>query len=320
MMSQPVIASSFASGPTGPSVNGIFTGKFIVNFNFAYTGSGQYLSAGNNYYGGQEEYSCNLSPGQCSIFGYQGTHHYKVWQNASGDLYYDLDDKCGNNCGQIAGSASDAPGVAQVLFDQVIVIDETPPVVSITSPTNNANTSAPAISVTGIVSDGNESGVASVKVNGVNATISGSGFSATVPLTTGLNTVTVLASDKAGHQSSTQITVLRQAGSSVSGGSTSGTNKLTETQSPIKQVPVAQGDVSAANSATPQAVVVSKSKKNILVQAATYGGLALAGSLLLTFLILVILFVLNRFSIIKVEFPNNVSPNNREKQLPPRSK
>ena len=62
------------------------------------------------------------------------------------------------------------------------------PVVTISSPANGATVTSSPVTVTGTAGGG--SGVKSVTVNGVNATVSGSNWSATVPLTRGHNTLT----------------------------------------------------------------------------------------------------------------------------------
>ena len=80
------------------------------------------------------------------------------------------------------------------------------PVVAISTPMSGSTTSASSITVTGTATDRD---VASVKVDGVTATVgSGGAFSATVPLSTaGANTITVVATDGAGNQGSSSVIV-----------------------------------------------------------------------------------------------------------------
>jgi hypothetical protein len=93
-----------------------------------------------------------------------------------------------------------------------IIYDATPPSVDITSPADGSSTAASSITVSGDVSD-LTSGVASVVVNGVAATLSGtptSGFSAAdVALDCGANTITATATDNATNQAQDSITVTR---------------------------------------------------------------------------------------------------------------
>jgi len=82
--------------------------------------------------------------------------------------------------------------------------DTTPPVMEITSPTNNAEVNQSPVTVNGTISD--ESTV-TVTVNGINATISNGSYSASIPLVTGSNTLTAIATDAAGNTASTSIQV-----------------------------------------------------------------------------------------------------------------
>ena len=70
------------------------------------------------------------------------------------------------------------------------------PVVAITSPANGATVTTSTVVVQGTATDA-ISGIAAVTVNGVAATVTGSNWSATVPLVSGANTITATASDNA---------------------------------------------------------------------------------------------------------------------------
>jgi len=91
--------------------------------------------------------------------------------------------------------------------DGEVVADTVPPLVSITSPAGDSETSESSIQVAGSASD--ETELASVTVNGVSATLSGNIFSATVPLSEGENTLTAVATDAAGNTASSSIVVSR---------------------------------------------------------------------------------------------------------------
>ena len=81
----------------------------------------------------------------------------------------------------------------------------TPPTITIGSPSAGASESSSSITVSGSVSAA--TGVASVSVNGVAATLSGTGYSATVPLSSGANTLTAVLTTKAGATASSTETV-----------------------------------------------------------------------------------------------------------------
>ncbi len=83
-------------------------------------------------------------------------------------------------------------------------LDTAAPIIQITSPANNSYINTPIITLTGNV---NET-VTSVKVNGVDAQISGNNFILTgISLTEGANAITVEATDLAGNKAAASITV-----------------------------------------------------------------------------------------------------------------
>jgi hypothetical protein len=85
-------------------------------------------------------------------------------------------------------------------------IDETPPLISISSPSNGAFVSAAALQVAGSVSD-NLSGVASLTCNGSPATVTSGSFTCNVTLASGLNSIRLQAIDVAGNTANGQISV-----------------------------------------------------------------------------------------------------------------
>ena len=93
----------------------------------------------------------------------------------------------------ISASATDAAG--NTGSAAISVTRATPPTISITSPANGLLTRNTPVSVTGNVSG---SPPLSVNVNGVGATVGGSSFSASVPLSEGPNTLTAVATNAAG--------------------------------------------------------------------------------------------------------------------------
>ncbi|MCZ7619146.1 MAG: hypothetical protein M5U32_12865 [Myxococcota bacterium] len=96
------------------------------------------------------------------------------------------------------GSASDAVSVT---------IDTTPPLVTITAPEPGTLTAAAAVTVTGTVTDA--SPIASISVNGVPATLSGSSFTAEPSLAIGEQVLTAEATDAAGNTGSDATSVIR---------------------------------------------------------------------------------------------------------------
>lgn len=113
----------------------------------------------------------------------------------------------------ITGTAVDLAGntaTASVTLN----IDKTPPSLTISSPINGASVSGSSLTMTGTVTDA-LSGVAasSVSCNGVTAGLTGSSFSCLVPLASGLNNLSVKATDVAGNTTTTAVSVTAQLAS-----------------------------------------------------------------------------------------------------------
>ena len=103
----------------------------------------------------------------------------------------------GPGSNSISVVASDING-ASTSERRLITLDSTRPVVTISSPDDNATLSASFVEVTGVLS---KTGSALISVNGSSAqsaTVNGNAFSGTVNLQPGLNTITVTALDPAG--------------------------------------------------------------------------------------------------------------------------
>ncbi len=88
-------------------------------------------------------------------------------------------------------------------------IDGTAPSVTISSPTAGAIIDADSVEVRGTVTGDD---VARVTVNGAQATLTASTFTANVPIDLGLNAITALATDHAGNAGSTSIEIERGRG------------------------------------------------------------------------------------------------------------
>lgn len=98
---------------------------------------------------------------------------------------------------------SDNTGSATATFH--VVLDDQPPVVAISSPTEGQVVSETPFPVIGTVTD--QSAIASVTVNGVAATVTGNVFTASVPLADGSNTLIVEARDVHGNLGTASVSV-----------------------------------------------------------------------------------------------------------------
>jgi hypothetical protein len=86
-----------------------------------------------------------------------------------------------------------------------VTLDSVPPVVSVTAPANNSSFGTTRIDVSGTFV---ESSIASVSVNGVPAFLSGATWTAlNVPLGTGANMISAIATDLAGNAGNATITI-----------------------------------------------------------------------------------------------------------------
>jgi hypothetical protein len=85
-------------------------------------------------------------------------------------------------------------------------LDTTPPVLSISSPANNAHVSTPSLAVVGSITDA-LSGIGLVACNGIPAKISGSSFSCNISLSSGVNTITGTGTDIAGNSANATVSV-----------------------------------------------------------------------------------------------------------------
>ncbi|PYS39182.1 MAG: hypothetical protein DMF71_15620, partial [Acidobacteria bacterium] len=93
--------------------------------------------------------------------------------------------------------------------------DTTPPRVAIISPVDNSTSTSASVAVSGTASDNgsNDTGLANITVNGTAASYdsaTGTWSLTSIDLVLGSNTITAVATDNTGNQSSTQITVTRQ--------------------------------------------------------------------------------------------------------------
>jgi hypothetical protein len=113
-----------------------------------------------------------------------------------------------NNLVAVATDAAGNIGTATIR----VTADVSPPIVSITSPQAGDTVATPAVTVTGLVNDLTLGTVnetqATVTVNGVAATVANRGWVATgVALVPGSNTLTAVATDQAGNQTTARLQV-----------------------------------------------------------------------------------------------------------------
>jgi len=124
--------------------------------------------------------------------------------NADGSFSYALTLAAGANT--ITTIATDTAGNQQV-DTRTVTYDLNIPVLALTAPADNSTTVQSFINVTGTIS---EAATVAVSVNSGSpqtAAISGSGFSATVNLAAGVNTIDIIATDLAGNTASAKRTV-----------------------------------------------------------------------------------------------------------------
>ncbi len=92
------------------------------------------------------------------------------------------------------------------------VVDNTPPLLSINTYSDNIFTTARSVVISGGSSDALGSGIATIKINGILVDSVNGDFSVTLDnLSMGSNTVTVTATDKAGNYTTRALTIIRTA-------------------------------------------------------------------------------------------------------------
>jgi len=117
--------------------------------------------------------------------------------------YYSIDVEAANAAGQTAAvSGANMPGL------RLVVEDKTAPTLTVKSPADGLVTVAASVTVSGTASD--SGGLKGVTVNGSAVTVAANGgFSTTVSLANGQNTITVTATDNSGNTSTVSRTVTK---------------------------------------------------------------------------------------------------------------
>ncbi|MCX6063923.1 MAG: stalk domain-containing protein, partial [Caldiserica bacterium] len=108
------------------------------------------------------------------------------------------------------GSLPGLNGPELVSLPETSLSDTNPPVVTVTSPSNGATTILSQVNVQGTVTDSG-SGTEDLSINGNPVSVSSAGvFSFSVTLLSGMNTITILAWDKAGNKTEKTLTLTYQ--------------------------------------------------------------------------------------------------------------
>ncbi len=157
------------------------------------------------------------------------------------DLAFSVSVPLSEGSNAITATATNAGGEGQDAIN--VILDTTPPTISIGSPANLAVLNSTTLTVTGPVS-----GADSVTVNGVSAAINSGSFSANITLVEGANSITATAVDAAGNSASDSIDVtVELAGSVILGINIS---------SPAEGAEVSNSPVTVTGIASPATVTV----------------------------------------------------------------
>lgn len=116
-------------------------------------------------------------------------------------------------------NVSDNDGNAATAASSSFTVDTVPPALNVSAPQNNLVTNATEVTVSGTTSD-DTSNIASIEVflNNVSqgtATVSGNSWTKEITLTSGVNTIKVVATDNAGLTSTVERTVTLDTGAPV---------------------------------------------------------------------------------------------------------
>ena len=300
-------ALQYVSGPVCTTVNGwctthpLLTVKTVGAVCLGYPQPSQQFQidvAGWSWSGGADN-----TPPQAQA----GKHYVQVLSDSNSDEFLENDGKT-ITPNAACGSTTGTPSV--VVWQGYIQWDETPPTVSIMSPSNNSNEDTSKITVTGAVSD-DASGVASVAVNDVAATLGNGTYSAIINLQTGINTISIVAKDNAGHQASQSETVflreIPQDKPSASSQTHSDTQTVTQTSNPATASSSNTADTTTKldtkSQDTKGSSMPSKPTDNLkLVKTVATGTGVSLGTVLS---IIIIMLVLDRLGVIEIKLFHN---------------
>jgi hypothetical protein len=189
------------------------------------------------------------------------------------------------------------PTEPETIWEGDIKWDSGSPSIIISSPSNNSNTDGSTVTISGTVSDA-ISGVQSVKVNGINAGISGGSFSASIPVSNGLNTLIAVVTDYAGHTAQAQVVVNKITSCGNTGCSaTTGSTQKTNSQKPNN---INDSDTNSNNQSSDEALKEGTNNDDnpTLVKGVVKGG---GIGLATIFAFIIILLILDKFRIIEIK-------------------
>lgn len=183
--------------------------------------------------------------------------------------------------------------------------DSTAPQISITSPATNSNSTDGMLKVSGKVFD-STSGVDSVTVNGIAATVNGNSFTATIPLSMGLNTVLATARDVAGNSQKSNSVIINRLPAATENTPASG-NGASETTN--------QNGSSTSSNDSQQTTLYNKSNDKKEVTGSLVSTVAKTGgvSILGVFLIAALIIFLDKLGILEIKIlPGLMSKTKRK--------
>lgn len=210
---------------------------------------------------------------------YEGTIRPTAISSGEPGGYFSVTVEATNSTGQTATlSGASYPGL------RLVVQDTTAPTVNITSPTDNLVTAAASVTVSGTAFD--TSGVASVTVNGAAAALGADGsFSVSVNLSSGSNTIKIVATDTVGNAATVTRTVVRAvsgpalaitspaAGALIRAESVTVSGTVSDSVSPVASVTVNGVSASVSGSTWSASVPLTEGANTLTATAANQVGL-----------------------------------------------
>jgi RHS repeat-associated protein len=167
----------------------------------------------------------------------------------------------------ISGSATDIAGNT-ASTSTMISLDKTPPVLSVSAPSNGDTVSTASLTVAGTASD-SLSGIAGVACNGIAATLQAGSFNCALTLTAGLNPISVIATDVAGNTASQSLSVTLSSGPAITGFNP-------ESASVGNVVTISGTGFAVAGGGAPQVVLASQGGGTIAAPVASFTATSIA--------------------------------------------
>jgi hypothetical protein len=233
----------------------------------------------------------------------QGLHHYRFLTDANETVVHVETDGVLGMGALYCNQSLQTGQFTIVAWEGDLKYDTQPPAISISSPQNNTNTAASSVNVTGSVSDSG-SGVQSVTVNGHSASVQGGAYSVTLPLAIGLNAVTAVSTDNAGHQTtSSQLTIFRYEDQKSASGSSPSSGGSTKSQNGSNSGAQPSSSPSPSPGSSPSGkVAAAAAAANAPIQTLVKGVSTPAGTGLVSVLgVIILLLVLDKFRIIEIK-------------------